>query len=254
MSAATSLARSSPTRRSISTLETAVRDDRAHGPAELHPASVEAGRRTKACRRGRMATLHRRRRRRIVTLDIIRGVAVMGIFSVNVVAFAMIEAAYFNPAAYGGHDHARTSPSGPANFVLIDGKMRGLFSMLFGASMLLVIERAEAAGEARLAGAFSADGRAARCSASLHYLSHLVRRHPALYAVVGPDRLPVRAACRPSSWSAAALRLPRCSTCFWAPAVSSRMIESAAARHAGRRWRPGTNARARLRRSAARLR
>ena len=36
---------------------------------------------------------------RIVTLDIIRGVAVMGIFSVNVVAFAMIEEAYFNPGA-----------------------------------------------------------------------------------------------------------------------------------------------------------
>jgi uncharacterized membrane protein YeiB len=33
-----------------------------------------------------------------------------------------------------------------ANYVLIDGKMRTLFSMLFGASMLLVIERAEASG------------------------------------------------------------------------------------------------------------
>ena len=32
-------------------------------------------------------------------------------------------------------------------FVFVDGKMRGLFSFLFGASMLLVIERAEAAGE-----------------------------------------------------------------------------------------------------------
>jgi uncharacterized protein len=82
---------------------------------------------------------------RIFSLDIIRGVAVMGIFSVNVIAFAMIEAAYFNPPAYGGHN-------GPdlalwaANMLLIDGKMRTLFSMLFGASTLLVIERAEAAG------------------------------------------------------------------------------------------------------------
>jgi hypothetical protein len=38
---------------------------------------------------------------RIFSLDVIRGVAVMGIFSVNVIAFAMIEAAYFNPPAYG---------------------------------------------------------------------------------------------------------------------------------------------------------
>src|SRR6478752_1277290 len=83
---------------------------------------------------------------RIVTLDIIRGVAVMGIFSVNVIAFAMIEAAYFNPPAYGG-DTGADLALWAANMVVIDGKMRSLFSMLFGASMLLVIERAEAAGK-----------------------------------------------------------------------------------------------------------
>jgi uncharacterized protein len=82
---------------------------------------------------------------RIVTLDIIRGVAVMGIFSVNVVAFAMIEAAYFNPAAYGGHTGVDLAVWA-TNMIVIDGKMRTLFSMLFGASMLLVIERAEGAG------------------------------------------------------------------------------------------------------------
>ena len=82
---------------------------------------------------------------RILTLDVIRGVAVMGIFSVNVVAFAMIEAAYFNPAAYGGHSGADIA-LWATNRVLVDGKMRTLFSMLFGASMLLVIERAEASG------------------------------------------------------------------------------------------------------------
>jgi uncharacterized protein len=83
---------------------------------------------------------------RILTLDVIRGVGVMGIFSVNVIAFAMIEAAYINPAAYGGHTGANLA-LWAANMVLIDGKMRSLFSMLFGASMLLVIERAEAAGQ-----------------------------------------------------------------------------------------------------------
>jgi uncharacterized protein len=82
---------------------------------------------------------------RILALDVIRGVAVMGIFSVNVIAFAMIEAAYFNPAAYGGHSGADLAVWA-ANMIFVDGKMRTLFSMLFGASMLLVIERAEAAG------------------------------------------------------------------------------------------------------------
>lgn len=80
---------------------------------------------------------------RIITLDIIRGVAVMGIFSVNVVAFAMIEAAYLNPGAFGGY-HGADLVTWLANFVIVDGKFRSLFSMLFGASMLLVIERAKA--------------------------------------------------------------------------------------------------------------
>jgi uncharacterized protein len=82
---------------------------------------------------------------RIVTLDLIRGIAVMGIFSVNVVGMAMREAAYFNPPAYGFYslaDHIMWA----LNFVLIDGKMRSLFSILFGASMLLVIDRARAKG------------------------------------------------------------------------------------------------------------
>jgi uncharacterized protein len=82
---------------------------------------------------------------RILTLDVIRGIGVMGIFSVNVIGFAMIEAAYFNPGAYGGHTGADLA-LWAINMVFIDGKMRTLFSMLFGASMLLVIERAEAAG------------------------------------------------------------------------------------------------------------
>jgi uncharacterized protein len=84
--------------------------------------------------------------KRIVTLDIIRGIAVMGIFSVNITAFAMIEGAYFNPPTYGGADGANLA-LWIANLILIDGKMRSLFSMLFGASMLLVIQRAAANGE-----------------------------------------------------------------------------------------------------------
>ena len=82
---------------------------------------------------------------RIATLDIIRGVAVMGIFGVNVISFAMPEQAYFNPSVYGLRSPADLG-LWFATFILIDGKMRGLFSLLFGASMLLVIERAEAAG------------------------------------------------------------------------------------------------------------
>ncbi|MFV0623507.1 DUF418 domain-containing protein [Sphingomonas sp. ac-8] len=83
---------------------------------------------------------------RIGALDTVRGVAVMGILLMNIVAFAMPQAAYMNPMAYGGHRGADLAIY-LVNFVLFDGKMRGLFSFLFGASMLLVIDRAVAKGE-----------------------------------------------------------------------------------------------------------
>ena len=83
---------------------------------------------------------------RIATLDIVRGVAVMGILAMNIVAFAMPPAAYINPLAYGT-DSNWDFASWAFSFVFIDGRMRGLFSFLFGASMLLVIEKAGAKGE-----------------------------------------------------------------------------------------------------------
>lgn len=76
----------------------------------------------------------------------LRGVAVMGILAANVAAFALPVAAYLSPAAWGGSRGADLV-AWAVNFVVIEGKMRGLFSALFGASMLLVIERAHAAGE-----------------------------------------------------------------------------------------------------------
>jgi len=82
---------------------------------------------------------------RIATLDVVRGVAVMGILIMNIVGFGMPETAYLNPRAYGG-DTGIDLGVYLANFVLFDGKMRGLFSFLFGASTLLVIERAQARG------------------------------------------------------------------------------------------------------------
>jgi len=83
---------------------------------------------------------------RIVSLDVIRGVAVMGILVANLPAFALPGAAYFSPVAAGG-----TGPADIAvwfaNFVLVEGRMRGLFSFLFGASMLIVADRAGLAGD-----------------------------------------------------------------------------------------------------------
>jgi uncharacterized protein len=82
---------------------------------------------------------------RIAALDIVRGVAVLGILAMNIVAFAMPFNAYMNPEAYGMESWADLA-SWVFSFIFVDGKMRGLFSFLFGASTLLVIERAEASG------------------------------------------------------------------------------------------------------------
>ncbi len=82
---------------------------------------------------------------RIATIDTVRSVAVMGILFLNILAFAMPEAAYISPRAYGLNG-AADRVAYYAVLILFDGKMRGLFSFLFGASLLLVTDRAEAAG------------------------------------------------------------------------------------------------------------
>jgi uncharacterized protein len=83
---------------------------------------------------------------RYVSLDALRGFAVMGILAMNIAAFAMPFMAYLSPAIYGG-DSGADLASWFASYILFDGKMRGLFSLLFGASMLLIADRAEAKGE-----------------------------------------------------------------------------------------------------------
>lgn len=86
---------------------------------------------------------------RYESLDAIRGVAVMGILAMNIVAFALPMSAYFNPAA-GGPPTTADLATWTFNFIFVDSKMRGLFSVLFGASTLLVIQSAEAGGRSPL--------------------------------------------------------------------------------------------------------
>jgi uncharacterized protein len=78
-------------------------------------------------------------------MDVLRGCAVMGILWMNIAAFALPEQAYFSPAAAGPLSTGDIM-FWAAGFLLADGKMRALFSMLFGASMLLLIDREEMAG------------------------------------------------------------------------------------------------------------
>lgn len=81
---------------------------------------------------------------RILALDALRGIAVIGIVGMNVHAFALPGPAYYNPLSYGA-----TSPLDYwvwlGSFVFIEDKFRTLFAMLFGAGCLILIERSGAA-------------------------------------------------------------------------------------------------------------
>lgn len=83
---------------------------------------------------------------RIGSLDFIRGIAVMGILAANIVAFGQPFQAYMYPDAFlTGHDDS-SNWMWIVQFILVDGKMRGLFTLLFGAGMYLFLERAWARG------------------------------------------------------------------------------------------------------------
>ncbi|MHA7820338.1 MAG: DUF418 domain-containing protein [Erythrobacter sp.] len=79
---------------------------------------------------------------RIIELDALRGLAVIGIVWMNVYAFALPLQAYANPVAYGGQG-AIDRLVWAASFVFVEDKFRTLFAMLFGAGCLILLERAE---------------------------------------------------------------------------------------------------------------
>jgi uncharacterized protein len=87
---------------------------------------------------------------RIDGLDFLRGGAVMGILLANIVLFALPSPAVFNPFTIGTDTMADLGVW-LFDFLLVDGKMRALFAMLMGASILLVIESTEMDGRDGLA-------------------------------------------------------------------------------------------------------
>lgn len=86
-------------------------------------------------------------RDRITNLDTVRGIAVLGILVMNAVSFGLPQAAYFNLDA-AGSERWLDWVIGGAGEIFVDQKMMGLFSLLFGAGIVLFADRA-AAKEAR---------------------------------------------------------------------------------------------------------
>ncbi len=86
---------------------------------------------------------------RIASLDFIRGIAVMGILLANIAAFGQPFTAYMWPEGFLVADRDPGGWQWIAQFVAVDGKMRGLFSLLFGAGMVLFMDKAWARGHSR---------------------------------------------------------------------------------------------------------
>lgn len=83
---------------------------------------------------------------RVESLDLIRGLAVLGILAINVAGFAGPSAAVLTPhipVAGSAADEWAFA----LNFIVFEGKMRALFSLLFGAGIVLFVERADEAGK-----------------------------------------------------------------------------------------------------------
>jgi len=79
---------------------------------------------------------------RYEAIDLLRGFAVLGILVMNIQSFAMPFAAYFNPTALGdrgGLDFAIWT----VNHLFFDQKFMTIFSLLFGAGILIMTTRAE---------------------------------------------------------------------------------------------------------------
>ena len=82
---------------------------------------------------------------RLSSIDVLRGVAVLGILLMNIVGLGLPFAAYEDPSIIGNHapiDYWVWA----VNAVVSDGKFRAMLSMLFGASVVLMAQRAEERG------------------------------------------------------------------------------------------------------------
>ena len=84
-------------------------------------------------------------RERITSIDVLRGFAVLGILVMNIQSFSMIGPAYFNPTAYGDLSGANWWVW-LFSHLLADQKFMTIFSMLFGAGIVVFTSRAEAKG------------------------------------------------------------------------------------------------------------
>jgi uncharacterized protein len=77
---------------------------------------------------------------RVLAVDVLRGIAVCGILIMNIYAYAYPEVGYINPLAIGGATGANLW-TWVFTHVFVEGKFVSIFSMLFGAGLVLQSDR-----------------------------------------------------------------------------------------------------------------
>ena len=81
--------------------------------------------------------------KRILSIDVLRGFAVLGILIMNIQSFSMIFEAYMNPTAYGDLN-GLNKWIWILSHLLANEKFMTIFSMLFGAGILLFVDKIRA--------------------------------------------------------------------------------------------------------------
>jgi uncharacterized protein len=86
---------------------------------------------------------------RIASIDVLRGVALLGILTINIWSFALPDIVFTDPSAAGGWTGWN---KGVWIFfhLLCEQKMMSLFSMLFGAGLIVMVSRTDARGTSLL--------------------------------------------------------------------------------------------------------
>ncbi|NNK29769.1 MAG: DUF418 domain-containing protein [Flavobacteriaceae bacterium] len=77
---------------------------------------------------------------RIAALDVLRGVALLGILLMNITGFGLVFMAYGDPTVQGGSEGLNLLVW-KMNNLFFEGTMRAMFSMLFGVGMVLMTSR-----------------------------------------------------------------------------------------------------------------
>ena len=83
---------------------------------------------------------------RLISIDVLRGFAVLGILIMNIQSFSMIGASYINPTAFGDFTGINKL-IWVLSHLFADQKFMTIFSILFGAGIILITNKVETTGK-----------------------------------------------------------------------------------------------------------